>query len=60
MLEMHPNLPRHQITGDKGYDSQRNYDAAAALKIHAIIPLVNMPTDKKTKQRRLHMCKRRR
>ena len=55
MVKMHPNLPRHQITADKGYDSQRNYDAAASLKLHLVSPLVNLPRDRKTKQRRLHL-----
>ena len=54
-LKMHPDIcPRH-IIGDKGYDSQRNCEVAAALKIHPIFPLVNLPVDKKTKQRRLHL-----
>ena len=54
-LKLHPSLTPQHIIGDKGYDSQRNYNAAAALGIHPIIPLVNLPKDKKTKQRRLHL-----
>ena len=55
MVKMHPGLKPLNIAADKGYDSQRNYDAAASLKIHLVSPLVNLPRDKKTKQRRLHL-----
>ena len=54
-LNMHPNLSPRHIIGDKGYDSQRNYYTAAALGLHPIIPLLRLPKDKKTKQRRLHL-----
>ena len=54
-LKMHPGISPRHIIADKGYDSQRNYYTAAALGIHPIIPLVRLPKDKKTKQRRLHL-----
>ena len=54
-LKLHPGISPRHIIGDKGYDSQRNYNSAAALGIHPIIPLVNLTKDKKTKQRRLHL-----